>query len=182
MGHHCSWIATRGLALGEALGRLGLVRTGQSDEPVCDPGLYAVVLPRDWLVVVADGEDYTSYLRDEHAVELSRHAETLFFLTDDTSMGTYLGAFARGTCTWELSYDGAHGVAAPTIIGAPPAPVWTQLAAARRRQADAGGVDASVDCMYDVAADAGRDLIGFRHDVSLADGDVLPIQRLAPRR
>lgn len=178
MGFHCAWIASRA-ARARVLAHLNFSAELQSEEPVYDPGLYGIALPSGWYVVFGGGWDFMGKLGEGQASELSRDSEALFFTTDDTSMSTQLVCFQGGELAWAITYDGSNGVGEPELEGQPPAVLAETLARVRKAQEGAGGKKAGVDHIYDLTAEVGRLLVGFRHDQTLGDDEVPPIDLLA---
>lgn len=157
------------------LAQLQLTATDELQEEVYDPGLYAVAVG-DWFVVIGDGSDFMDLVGRDQAIALSKHAPAVYFFTDDAPMCAEITSFVAGQPAWTVSYDGSGGVSTPTLEGIVPTAVQSILAEARKEQ-NAAGPD--VDHMYDVAANLGRALVGFRHDETLADAAHLPILQLA---
>jgi hypothetical protein len=157
-----------------------LHREAQRSEPAYDPGLYGGALPCGWYLVLGDGWDYRDLVEEQHAAALSRAGgDTLYFCTDDGSMCTRLACYESGKAVWSITYDGADGVSEPQVEGVPPG-LAELLAELQERQRRAGGSAAEVDHLYELTAEVGRRLLDFRHDETLGNGQVLPIDVLAP--
>jgi hypothetical protein len=181
MGFRCTWIASRGTSGDHALSQLRLARESQSNEPVYDPGLYGLALPTGWYLAIGDGWDYMEQLNEEQAAALSRDRETLFFYTDDTPMATRLASYRNGSLVWAITYDGSNGVGEPEMEGELPPIASDVLSRVRHEQEEEGGRSAGVDCIYELTAEVARMLVGFRHDQTLGDGKIIPIDQLVPR-
>jgi hypothetical protein len=163
------------------LSRLHLSTESQSNEPVYDPGLYGLALPTGWYLAIGDGCDYMDQLEEHQAATLSRVGETLFFYTDDAPMCTRLASYGNGSLVWAITYDGSNGVGEPEIEGDPPPCAFDLLTKVRNEQEEAGGQKAGVDHIYELTAEVALTLIGFRHDQTLADGGITPIDMLVSK-
>ncbi|MFO0596274.1 MAG: hypothetical protein U0228_13245 [Myxococcaceae bacterium] len=161
MGFRCHWVATKNRDLGRALRVTGLTNLGQRQELV-DPGLRAHQLEQ-WLVIVGDGWDFKDLIAIDHALELSRGSEALYFACDDSYMGSELHCFVDGHERWAVEYDGSNGPSTPTTSGACPKLV-DETIAAKLAQAKPG-----VDFVYDAPGDLGLALTGYRHDQLVDD-------------
>lgn len=181
MGYRCTWIASRGGSGDTILSELHLTRESQSNEAVCDPGIYGLTLPAGWYLAIGDGSPHMDYLHEEQAAALSHAGDVLFFYTHDTVMTTRLASYQRGGLTWAITYDGLNGISDPEIEGTPPQSAPDTLRTLHSKQAAAGGRGADTDFIYGLTAEVARMLIGFRHDQTLADGEIVPIDVLAPK-
>lgn len=157
---------------------MGFAVTGELNEEVYDTGLYTVDID-GWLIVFGDGWDFMGLIEREQAVRLSDRGEVVFLYTDDTPMCAEIAFFVGGKEVWSISYDGLNGIGTPVLAGQLPDGVTSVLALARKEQEAAGGATADVDHLYDVVAEAGRKVVGFRHDETLSTGAHLPIFQLA---
>ena len=165
----------RGRDREDVLAKLKLNVENEIDEEVSDPGLYAVHVGK-WLVVIGDGWDYMDLVTRRAAARLSKDGAVLYLYTDDTPMAAEISAFVDGKVKWSVTYDGRKGVSTPKTEGTLPAAAAKVLAKARKEQAAASD---DVDVMYDVVAEMGREIVGFRHDVTLAEEEHLPVYQLA---
>ena len=76
MGFRCRWIAMRGRDKAEVLARLKVIVTGEIEDEIYDPGLYAFDIG-SWLVIFGDGWDYMDVLTRRDAARLSNKGELL---------------------------------------------------------------------------------------------------------
>lgn len=180
MGFRCRWVAVRDGTRDDVLAQLQFAAKAQHDEAIYDTGLYAVDV-NGWVIVIGDGWDFMDLVQREHAAQLARRGEVVFFYADDSAMATELSSFSEGGLRWSFAYDGSDGPRAPQLEGDVPEAVTAALAAALDEKARATGEDADLDYIYDVAAAAGLELLGFRHDQSLSSGKHLPIFELSVR-
>ena len=164
----------RGRDKAEVLARLKVIVTGEIEDEIYDPGLYAFDIG-SWLVIFGDGWDYMDVLTRRDAARLSNKGEVLFLYTDDTPMSAELTSFVDGQVKWSIVYDGGDGPARPTIEGTLPSEARRLIAAAEKAQK---GVR-DVDHVYDVVPELGLALVGFRHDQTPGAGKHLPVLQLA---
>lgn len=180
MGFRCRWLATRGRDRADVLALLKLKVVAEINEQVYDTGLFALEVD-EWLVVIGDGSDYMGKIKRARAAKLSFDSEVLYLYTDDSAMAFELVMFRGGKELWAIAYDGSDGVTAPTLEGVVPMAARALLARLEKAQAKDGGPKAEVDNIYELAPAYAGELVGFRHDESLASGDHVPIWQLAPR-
>jgi hypothetical protein len=147
-----------------------------------DVGWYLLNLTRQgdapWVLLIADGSENYADLDASLAQDLSNDGnETLYFWCSDTVMTTELMCFKDGAMVWAVRYDCDGTSKRPEIQGEVPAVAHEILAALRaEQQADTEG---GVDFLYDMTAELGRRLIGFRHDVDLETDEAEPFQVLS---
>lgn len=167
----------RGRDRADVLARMKFEIAEELIEEVYDTGLYALEV-EDWLVVIGDGWDFMELVPRRLAAKLSNGGEVIFFYTDDTPMKAELTSFADGKVQWSITYDGEDGVSQPAIEGKLPGVSTRVIAAAEKAQRGAGGPKAGVDHIYEITAELGLALVGFRHDQTLGSGNHVPIYRL----
>lgn len=180
MGFRCRWLATRNRDRDEVLARLQFKVVAELVEEVYDTGLYALEV-EDWLVVIGDGFDHLNKVKRAAAAKLSDGGDVLYLFTEDAAMAFELAMFSEGNERWSVRYDGRDGVTAPTFEGAVPWRVRTLLAKLEKEQAKAGGPKADVDHIYELAPIYAAELVGFRHDETLASGNHVPVWQLVPK-
>jgi hypothetical protein len=179
MGFRVSWIGREGTSTGELLEASRRSLTGERDE-FPDVGFYLLELPdRDptaWVVLIADGSDNYAELDDALAQSLSAGGhETLYFWCSDTVMVTELICFKNGTIAWSIHYNCEDERQRPAITGAAPAIVHEILASLQSQQQK----DDGADYLYELTAEVGRRLVGFRHDMDPETDDPEPFQVLS---
>jgi hypothetical protein len=180
MGFRCRWLATRNRDRDDVLGRLRFKIVGELVEEVYDTGLYALEVD-DWLVVIGDGFDHMDKVKRAAAASLSDGGDVIYLFTDDAAMAFELVMFGDGKERWSIAYDGRDGLTAPTFDGAVPWTVRTLLAKLEKAQSKAGGPKAEIDHIYELAPAYAMEVVGFRHDESLASGEHVPIWQIAPK-
>ena len=180
MGFRCRWLATRNRDRDAVLADLRFKIVAELVEEVYDTGLYALEV-EDWLVVIGDGFDHMDKVKRAAAAKLSGGGEVVYLFTDDSAMAFELAMFGGGNELWSVAYDGRDGVTAPTFEGAVPWNVRTLLAKLEKEQAKAGGPKAEVDHIYELAPAFAAELVGFRHDETLASGEHVPVWQIVPK-
>lgn len=178
MGFRVSWIAQARVATDQLLEAANRAVTGERhDFP--DTGWYLLELPnaeaQPWVVLIADGSDHFAELDASDAQELSKGGyETIYFWCSDTVMATEIVAFNNGIENWSVQYDCDDTSKQPTMNGNVPA-VANEIFARLKAQQQA---DSSADYVYDLTAELGRLLVGFRHDMDVQQDDPEPFQVL----
>jgi hypothetical protein len=186
MGFRCRWLATRGRDREQVLARLKFSVTTTHDAAVYDTGLYALEV-NGWLVVFGDGWDYMDIVQRGEAQRLSDDGEVLYLYTDDTPMRAAIVSFVGGVEAWSIAYNGENGVSEPELAGKLPVIGEQLLATARAARARSRAwwrrllrpSEPVADHIYDVVAELGRELTGFRHDRTLVEGKHLPVYALS---
>lgn len=180
MGYRVSWIARSGTGVDELLGASGRrVLTGERhDFP--DIGFYLLDLSasaeKPWVVLIGDGTENVSALEESHAQSLSKgDNETLYFWCSDTVMATVLSCFRGGKFAWSIEYDCNDASKQPALEGDVPVAAHEILNELREKQRTEGGAD----FIYDLTAELGRVLVGFRHDMCPETDDPEPFQVLS---
>lgn len=179
MGFRVSWIARAGTSTAELLDVSGRHLTGERHE-FPDVGFYLLEVSAGtggvWVVLIADGSENFGELDATLAQSLSDNGhETLYFWCSDTVMATDLICFKNGDLAWSIQYDCESRTQQPTVNGAVPAITHELLKDLRLKQID----DSEVDYLYDLTAELGRRLVGFRHDTDLETDDPEPFQVLS---
>ena len=179
MGFRISWIARAGRSTRELLSASRRTLTGERHE-FPDVGWYLLELPntvdKPWVVLIADGSENFADLDASIAQSLSEGGnETLYFWCSDTVMATGLSCFKNGSETWSIQYDCEDKRKQPALAGNVPQVAHEILKGLRtQQQADDGA-----DYIYELTADMGRSLVGFRHDTDLDADDSEPFHVLA---
>jgi hypothetical protein len=179
MGFRVSWIARSGTSTKELLEASGRSLTGERHE-FPDVGFYLLELPKpvggSWAVLIADGSDNFAELDESQAQSLSKGGnETLYFWCSDTVMVTELKCFIDGAVVWSIEYNCEDTARLPAIRSDVPAVANEILVDLRAKQR----ADDGADFIYDLTAEVGRRLVGFRHDMDPVTDDVEPFQVLS---
>jgi hypothetical protein len=179
MGYRVSWIARSGTSTGELLQLSGRNLSGERHE-FPDVGWYLLELPSEnqspWVLLIADGSENYADLSPSHAQSLSKDGnETLFFWCSDTVMATELRCFQDGRQAWSIQYDCGDKTKQPAMNGNLPHIAQKILKDLQtKQQADDGA-----DYIYDLTAEVGHSVVGFRHDTDLEMDDSEPFQLLS---
>ncbi len=178
MGFRVSWIARSGSSTHELLHVSGRILSGERYE-FPEVGWYLLELPSDeapWVLLIADGSDNFAELSASHTQSLSKGGnETLYFWCSDTVMATEMFAFKDGVEVWSIQYDCGDKMKQPAMNGDVPQIAQEILKDLRTKQQE----DDGVDYIYDLTAELGRSLVGFRHDRDIEIDDPEPFQLLS---
>ncbi len=177
MGFRVSWIAVQGISADELLRGAGRERTKKRDA-IPDVGWYLLELPAEtsaWTFLIADGRDNYRDLERAYAKSLSENnRETLFFRCNETLMSSDFRCYRNGEEAWSVIYKSSDETKQPLIGGEPPDVVHERLARLKSLQTQ----DAGADYLYDLTAEIGLQLTGFRHDIDPKTDDKVPFQVL----
>lgn len=172
MGFRISWVASQGITADEFLRTADKQRTKKRDE-IPDLAWYLLELP-PWELILADGRDNYRDLGRTYAKNLSAGGrETLFFRCSDTFMKTDLRCYRDGQEAWSIIYKSDEETKDPTLNGEVPDMVHEILTQLKAKQ-----VDDDADHMYELTAEVGLALTGFRHDTDPETDDPRPFQVL----
>lgn len=179
MGYRVSWISRSGSSTGELLDFSGRVLSGKSSE-FPDLGWYLLNLPRKneppWVLLIASGSEHFAELNASQAQALSKgDHETLYFWCSDTVMATELLCFKDGAEAWCIQYDCNDKTMQPKLVGAVPKVVHKILEDLRVKQQ----AQDSADYLYELTAEVGLSLVGFRHDTDFQSDDPAPFLHLS---
>jgi hypothetical protein len=178
MGFRVSWIARPGTSTVELLDLSHREPTGERhDFP--DVGWYLLELStaqeNQWVVLIADGSDSYMKLDARDAQRLSKDgSEALYFTCSDTVMATDLVHFKNGVEGWSVRYSCEDNSRRPALHGDVPQIAYSILEDLQSQQQP----DDGADYIYDMTAELGRKLVGFRHDSDLDTDDPEPFQVL----
>lgn len=178
MGFRVSWIARSGTSTAELLNASRRKLTGERHD-FADVGWYLLELPdavaSPWVLLIADGSENFSDLDKLRAKALSKDgSEVLYFWCSDTVMATDLVCFKGGEEAWSVEYDCEDKTKRPALNGNPPKQAHDLLERLREQQQ----ADDGADYIYDLTAELGRLLVGFRHDTDPKTDDLEPFQVL----
>ena len=171
MGFHVSWIAVQGRTPAAVRGELGLVETGER-EFLPESEVTGAELPSGWYLVFFN-DPMPGELKDATLRVLSQDAEVVTCVVEETSMVSLARAYSGGQRTWEVVHDAGQGLEHLATEGDPP----TALAGIHGRLLEEARSGAGADYLFDVPAELGKALTGFRHDedVEGADADVFAV-------
>ena len=171
MGFHVSWIAVQGRTPEAARAELGLAATAER-EFLPESDITGVELPSGWYLVFFN-DPLPGELQDTTLRALSQDAEVVACVVEEASMVSLARGYAGGRRTWEVVHDAGQGLEHLAIEGDPP-PALAGIHARLLEEARSG---AGADYVFDVPAELGKALTGFRHDedVEGADEDVFVV-------
>jgi hypothetical protein len=89
-------------------------------------------------------------------------------------MATELVCFKNGVEVWSIQYDCEDKTKQPAMNGSVPQIAHEILEILRTKQQ----ADEDADYIYDLTAESGRSLVGFRHDMDIKIDDPEPFQVL----
>lgn len=172
MGFRTTWVASLTVPADEMV-RAADRKLTKKREEIPDIGWYLLTLA-PWNLVVADGRDNYRDLGRTYAKNLSAGGrETLFFRCSDTFMKTDLRCYRDGQEAWSIIYKSDEETKEPTLNGEVPEMVPEILAQLKAKQEQDGA-----DHMYELTAEVGLALTGFRHDTDPETSDPRPFQVL----
>lgn len=176
MGYRVSWIARLGTSATELLEASRRLPTGERhDFPDIGWYLFQPSSPAagPCVILIAMGTGNYDQLNCELAQSLSRNGhETCYFWCSDTCMSTVLICFKNGVEAWSIYYNCDGSSKRPAIVGQVPQVTYELLNELERQQAAADGCD----YLYELTANVGRELFGFRHDDASASGNDDPFE------
>src|SRR2546421_488916 len=103
MGFHVSWIATRGKVDADIRTELSLRETPDR-EYVPESDVTGVLLPSGWYVIFFN-DALPSELEDSVLARVSRDAELMAFVVEETSMVSLAHGYSGGRRTWSVVHD-----------------------------------------------------------------------------
>jgi len=179
MGYSIAWIAVRGAAKEEVLARLGLADSGEPDEaqesPVCGaelPGGVYLVFFNDFVHPATEAESLA---------RLSAGGEALGCQVEEHVMASAAFLYRDGAKVWDVVHLADEGVYHLEVGGTPPALLDTIHAEMKATQDEQGGLEADVDCLFEVPLMLATALYGYRHDeTALLSGETPRFTELVP--
>lgn len=179
MGFRVSWLAHAAISPNLLLQLIDSEPKGERhDFP--DVGWYLLEMPDPaWTILIADGTDNFAKLNERIAQGFSCGGnETLFFWCSDTTMTSQLMCFRNGTKAWSIDFDCEDTTQALRLSGDLPDVVRETLSEMKGLESDEeDGAEG-----YDLPADVGRKLTGFRHDMDVDHDEDEPFQLLSEPR
>lgn len=172
MSYAVSWIARLGKSTKELISISQRLPTGEQVQ-IPDEGYYLLRLStrkpwtlfkQPWTLLITYGSEYLENLESEDARALSINGgETLLFRCFDIVMATQLECFKNGDKVWSITYEGESEEAQLELKGEVPPVTHKILKSLQIKQTS----DPQVDFIYELTAELGLHLVGFRHDLSL---------------
>jgi len=163
MGYRTSWIAADGLGVEELASSLGWRLTGDSSSEHDEPGMVAFRRGQ-WSVVVADGYAHWKELGLKLASEIPHQGQVLYFRQSDGDMESELVCLQQGKVIWRIEYTEGEINADGSL------PDHREIRERLKAYAQSSGSGTrSVAYLYELPAELGLTLVGFRHDERVAD-------------
>jgi hypothetical protein len=159
VGFSVTWVALRGMTADEACSAMGFERTGEISREPLSEDLAGAELPNGVYLMLASGDGPFMGLSENYDSGPALANEAIHFMCYDTAMITRIGCVADGQRRWCITRSEPGEPF--ELEGAIPAEYHRLLAKAKEEQAKAGD---EVDYLYDVPADLGLHITGFRHD------------------
>jgi len=181
MGFSIAWIAIRGTSKDDILAQLSLADTGEPDETNESP-VSGAALP---------GGGYLLYFNDmahpatqaASMARLSEGGEALGCQVEEHVMASAAFQYRNGEKLWDVVHLSEEGLYHLAVDGKPPALLATIHAEMKATQDEQGGLEADVDCLFEVPLMLANALCGYRHDeAALLSGETLSFTELIPAK
>jgi len=179
MGFSIAWIAVRGLSKDEVLARLSLADTDEPDEANESPASGAALPGGGYLVFFNDFAHPAT--QDASMAVLSAGCEALACQVEEHVMASAAFLYRDGAKVWDVVHLADEGLYHLEVGGTPPALLGTIHAEMKATQDEQGGLEAQVDCLFEVPLMLATALYGYRHDeTALLSGETLEFTELVP--
>ncbi|MCC2970783.1 hypothetical protein [Massilia sp. IC2-476] len=179
MGFSIAWIAIRGKSKEDILAQLGLADTGAPDEANESP-VSGAALPGGGYLVFFNDMAHPA-VQAESMARLSEGAEALGCQVEEHIMASAAFQYRDGVKLWDVAHLSDEGLYHLAVDGAPPALLATIHAEMKATQDEQGGLEADVDCLFEVPLMLANALSGYRHDeAALLSGETLDFTELVP--
>ncbi len=169
MGYSLSLLTVQTTAPGEALQRLGYIRTGQSCK-YAKESLSSYALPTNWFLIVAHGCD-NHFLQPKILGLLSGHFPVVACSVEEHAMFSSAEYWVDGSQVWRAEHIGENGPIHLKTSGILPAGFEAMAAAHKEAQEAEGGKKADVDHYFDIPLNAAKEITGFKHDENIPGVD-----------
>lgn len=179
MGFSLSWVAVKGKSLEQVLPILELEPTGEHlDE--AEAVFCATTLKNGWCVVISDA--VRTPLFDQAILQnlSSNNGQVVWCMVEEHVMCSAADAYHNGQKTWSVGYSGENGIADVHSTGNLPTEFDQILADLQTQQTQAGGTQADVDYIHDVAISLAHAITSFRHDEEIDHDAEEPFAVLRP--
>ncbi|VXC67587.1 hypothetical protein [Massilia sp. 9I] len=179
MGYSIAWIAVRGKSKEDILAQLALLDTGAPDEAGECPVLGAALPGGGYLVFFNDMAHPA--VQAESMTRLSEGCEALACQVEEHIMASAAFQYRDGAKVWDVAHLSEEGLYHLAVGGTPPPLLATIHDEMRATQDEHGGLEADVDCLFEVPLMLANALSGFRHDeATLLSGETLVFTELVP--
>src|SRR5262245_18166943 len=182
MGFSITWCAVREEGAQKLLDKLGLSRTGETEE-FPESLISAARLDTGWRVIWYN-EYGCPFLRSEQLGALSREQDLLVCLVVEHVMASSAEFWSGGTRSWWVSHEGEHGPKGLSTEGHLPEPVSSIRREMEEAQRADGGDNAGVDYIFEIPLKVAQSIVGFKHDedcLHITEERFVVLSRSAPK-
>jgi hypothetical protein len=174
MDYSLSWAALKGGTLDMMCDATGLVSTGKFEE-IAESEFVAAALPTFWYLFLWNGGE----LPDEVLKRLSACGNVVSCYVEDHLMLSSASGWSGGKQLWRVEhYGGEKGMLHLETEGNLPNEFRRIRDKFFAQQESAGSSHADVDYVYEIPAELGRALTGFRHDQGMPEMGMQPYEVL----
>jgi hypothetical protein len=172
VGFHVSWITVRGKQPAALRAELKLRETGRR-EYVPESDVTEALLPSGWHLIFFN-DPLAAERADGTLCQISRDAEAMAFLVEETAMVSMARGYAGGKRVWEVVHDADQGLEHLEATGSLPA---SFPAIRDRLLGELKADETPCDYLFDVPAEICKAEAGFRHDLYVEgiDGDAFAV-------
>ncbi|RZA35530.1 MAG: hypothetical protein EOP92_10030 [Lysobacteraceae bacterium] len=179
MGYSIAWIAVRGMLKDDVLARLSLSDTGEPDEANECPVSGADLPNGAYLVFFNDMAHPAT--QAANMAYLSEGCEALGCQVEEHAMASAAFLYKDGAKVWDVVHLSEEGLYHLAVDGAPPPLLETIHTEMKAAQDEEGGLEAQVDCLFEVPVMLATTYFGYRHDeAALLSGEELRFTELVP--
>jgi len=162
VGFKISWLGFSGKSRDEVLATLHLTDTGVWDEANESP-ISVTSVPNGWTVVWFDRFDHP-FAEDASLRLFSRGCTVVAVHVHEGIMFSGTELYRDGVPVWSVTHNAQEGMYDLQTEGTLPGALAEIRARLTDEQDREGGVDAGVDCIFDVPVELAMTLSGYRHD------------------
>lgn len=179
MGFSIAWIAIRGKSKEDILAQLGLLDTGAPDDENESP-VSGAALPGGGYLVYFNDMAHPA-IQAESMARLSEGGAALGCQVEEHVMASAVFQYKDGAKLWDVVHLADEGLYHLDVGGTPPQLLAAIHAEMKSTQDEQGGLEADVDCLFEVPLMLANALSGYRHDeATLLSGETLSFTELAP--
>jgi hypothetical protein len=162
-----SWLAIKAASADEACDKLGLTRSGDECDYL-ESVFSGAALPTAWYVVVT-GREAFDFFMDFSLEQLSESHDLMVMEVEEHVMQFSLEYWRDGAVLWSVLHDAQQGVYHLEGEGELPGDFDALKAEYVKQQDEAGGENASVDCLCEVPLELALSVTGFRYNLRYED-------------
>jgi hypothetical protein len=169
VGFHISWIAVRGKSPAEVCSALNIEETDEQS-PFPESDIDAIKLDSEWYLVHFN-DPLPPELELTVLSPLSKDAEIIKCVVEESSMITMASCLSNGTEKWTIIHDSGEGLRHLETSGDVPV-CYEDIK--NRLLAELNEDDGGCDYLFDVPAEVCKTITGFRHDAERENEDSNP--------